>query len=244
VALQVGLPPAPGAEQAGRDEDSLHRALVERWLAGDDAALEQLLTSMAPRLLSICRQMCGDPADAADLCQDTLVKVIEGLPTFAWRSKLTTWMIRVTMNVCLTDRRRKRVRKTTSLSQFRDGQGPGATGGGQGSSGTGSGGESEGAGGVAGPGGWEPSTISRVEREEDLDRLNRAMSQLEPQSRMMLILRDSQQLEYAQIAEVLNVPIGTIKSRVFRARQALRERMVQGVWSGPVTARTRRDPGS
>jgi RNA polymerase sigma-70 factor (ECF subfamily) len=122
-------------------------------------------------------------------------------------------MTRIAINVCLTNRRRQSVRKAVSL----DGSGkPG------GLEGPGDRGESM-ASGL--PDHREPDAQSRVGKGEELDRLERAMARLEPDQRTILILRDGQDMDYADIASVLEVPQGTVKSRLFRARMALRQQI-------------------
>lgn len=180
-------------------EDALLRAHRE----GDPHALEQLLLSVQPRLLALCFRMSRDPQQAHDLCQDALVKIIQGLPAFTGRSRLTTWMIRVTMNVCLTALRRSALRHTAALdAQPHD---------------------ADSARTDHAPPTREPAPPERVERREDLTRLSRALALLDPDQRALLILRDAQGLDYAQIADITSAPIGTIKSRLYRARQALRQ---------------------
>ncbi|MBL0927198.1 MAG: sigma-70 family RNA polymerase sigma factor [Phycisphaerales bacterium] len=190
--------------------------LVEAYRQGDRSALETLLAGYQDRLYAVCLRMIGDADQARDLTQDTLVRVITGLGNFDGRSKLSTWMIRVAMNVCLTSLRRAKVRRGgdagiggvfSGLSRGDDGD------------------DEDGRGGL---GSWaadprEPGPERRVERSEELRNLQRAMAAIEPGQRAILILRDMQGLDYQHIAEVLDVPAGTVKSRLFRARVALRQ---------------------
>lgn len=203
---------APRARAADAAEiEARERRLLAEWRQGSDAALADLLTLHERRVYAVCLRMCANPDLARDLAQDTLVKVIQGLERFDERARLSTWMTRIAINVCLTNRRRQSVRKAVSL----DGTGKGA-----GLEGQGERGETMAAGL---PDHREPDAQSRVGREEDLDRLDRAMARLEPDQRAILILRDGQDMDYADIASVLEVPEGTVKSRLFRARMALRQ---------------------
>ncbi len=163
--------------------------------------------------------MCGDGERARDLTQDSLVRIIQGLPEFAGRSRVLTWMLRVAMNVCLTDRRRGRLRLTRSLDEP-------------------SGPENAPAGSAL-PG-REPDVVQRVQLAEERHRLARALDGLEPEERALLLLRDGQDLDYADIAEIMGIPMGTLKSRLFRARQALRrevERVEGGARPGKTSGR-------
>ena len=145
--------------------------------------------------------MVRDRDQASDLTQDTLVRVIEGLPGFDGRSALSTWVIRIAMNGCLSHLRKARIRRHASL------EGSGSA--------------------VARPirGREELSGAERVEYDEEALRLLDALECLDPETRAILVLRDLQELEYARIGEVLGIAVGTVKSRLFRARAALREAM-------------------
>ncbi len=184
---------------------------------GDPDALARLLRAYQGRLYSICFRMVRDENEARDLTQEAIVKVLEGLESFDGRSKLSTWMIRVTLNCCLSHLRRQKLRRHASL----DGEGetavPPGTGWGHGAG--------------VGAGAWRPEVgrpgseltpARRVERVELCSIVLRALGTLEPEMRAVLILRDMQDLDYNLIGEVLGVPIGTVKSRLFRAREALR----------------------
>ena len=183
-------------------------ALVHAHLAGDPGALGDLLESYQDRLFGVCFRMVGDPELARDLTQDAMVKIIQGIDRFSGRSKLSTWMIRVTMNVCLTELRRLKLRRHASLDRPVREQGgePGPTHASVLASG-------------------EPGAASGVEHRETLERLSTAMRLIGHDQRALLILRDMQSLDYKQIAELLDVPVGTVKSRLFRARVALREQI-------------------
>jgi len=175
--------------------------LVEAHRRGDPDAIGQLLEAYQRRLYSICYRMVRNEHDARDLTQDSLVRVIQGLDSYDGRSKLSTWIIRVTMNTCLSHLRKQRLRRHGSLDVASENS-------------------------PAGPidprsmGELQPS--SRVEHSEMRLVLGRAMMRLDPDMRAVLVLRDMQDLEYQSIAHSLEVPIGTVKSRLFRARLALR----------------------
>jgi len=185
---------SPSAAAAGaRSDDELLRA----WRTGDRAALEQLLRGYQPRIYAVCYRMLQSADQAADLTQDALTKVLEGLHSYDGRSQLSTWVIRVTMNCCLSYLRKLRLRRHGSIDE------PTAAG--------------------------DRSMIreqvagERVEQVERQEAVSRALARVEPEMRSIIVLRDIQGLDYQQIGEVLSVPVGTVKSRLFRARSALRE---------------------
>ncbi|MDQ6726493.1 MAG: sigma-70 family RNA polymerase sigma factor [Actinomycetota bacterium] len=88
--------------------------------SGDTAALDTLLRRHYDRLHALCRRMTGDPADAADACQEALLAIVRGLDGFDGRSAFGTWAYRVTTNACLDELRRRRRRPEPGLPQGRD----------------------------------------------------------------------------------------------------------------------------
>lgn len=212
---QTGEPPAP---HPGTDDDAIDRAIVARIRRaglGSRPAWAELLTRYQSRLYGVCLRMVGEPNTAADLTQDAFIKVLQGLETWDGRSKLSTWMIRVTMNVCLSHLRGAKLRAHASLDTSIAGSlmrgGTPEDVGDRSSSGSGHAQTRE----------LEPG--EGVEREQRRRQVSRALSSLEPEQRSVLVLRDVQGLDYQQIAQVLGVAEGTVKSRLFRARLALRE---------------------
>ena len=221
VAARATHTPRPARAHTPTDDDARDLALITAHKAGDPTALTELLTKYQDRLFAVCLRMIGNQDHAADLLQDAMVRIIAGIHTFNANSKLSTWMIRIAMNACLTELRRRKLRKHASLDAPSGGGGSGGRGGG------GGGGEWGGRGtigsGLSDPG--EHSPLQSVVMEDDRRRLFRALSGLDPEQRAILILRDAQGLDYRRIAEVLDIPEGTVKSRLFRSRFALRQEM-------------------
>lgn len=188
--------------EAGRMTPLRELQLVQAHRRGDAEAIGDLLGAYERRIYAVCFRMVRHEHDARDLAQDAMVKILQGLDGYDGRSKLSTWIIRISMNSCLSHLRKQRLRRHGSID--RDWP-PGAAGPPE-------------AGGAAG----ELSPAGGVEHSEMQGILSRALGSLDPQMRAVLVLRDMQDLEYSQIAEVLDVPVGTVKSRLFRARVALR----------------------
>ncbi|MFG0291671.1 MAG: RNA polymerase sigma factor [Phycisphaerales bacterium JB050] len=210
------------AERRGYDEQETEElALLLAYRRGDRSALAKLLEMYQDRLFAICVRMVTDKERARDLLQDAMVRIIQGLEQYSGRSRLSTWMIRVTMNACLTDMRRQRIRKTVSLDVRKaSSDGRAGIGGGSGASLASKLFDSS-----------EQTAAEAVQREELRADLYSAFERLDPSHRAMLILRDMHGLEYSQIAEALEIPEGTVKSRLFRARAALRDMIEQRMWS-------------
>ncbi len=201
------MPPQPAANKVrpSTDDDADDLKLVAAIVAGDTSAWPTLINRHQDRLFSTCLRMVHNRELAADLTQDSFVKIIQHIASFDGRAKLTTWMIRITMNVCLSKLRSEKVRKTASLEALREGP--------RGSEGRGLDFEQ----------GREPGLSSGVEAHEDQERVLSALRLLDPDQRAVLILCDCRGLSYEQISEVLGVAVGTVKSRLFRARSALRD---------------------
>lgn len=189
--------------------------LVQAHRDGDTEAMSELLQSYQRRVFTICYRMLRDVEEASDLTQDALVKILENLEKYDGRAKLSTWVIRITMNCCISHLRKKKVRKHSSLEAMGgDAAGFDST---------------ESSDSTASHEGGSPALTTgelsgprRVERDELHAVLDQAMRALEPDMRSVLVLRDMQGLEYEQMAQALDVPVGTVKSRLFRARAALR----------------------
>jgi RNA polymerase sigma-70 factor (ECF subfamily) len=198
------------------DDDSEDLRLAEAAKKGDQSAWSALVKRHQDRLFSTCLRMVRDRDLAVDLTQDSFIKIIQGVDSFDGRSKLTTWMTRVTMNVCLSKLRSEKLRRHASLDAMAGGAGAGSL-----STRRSADGRESGSSG-------ELDAGSHVEAREERERVLRALADLDPEQRAILILCDCRGLPYEQIAEVLGVAVGTVKSRVFRARTALRD-AVEGI---------------
>lgn len=201
--------PQPRRDDAtSSSDDAADLRIVDAIRRGDSAAWSTLIDRYQDRLFSVCLRMVHNRDLAADLTQDAFVKVIQGLPSFDARAKFSTWVIRVTMNVCLSRLRSEKLRRHASLEALAEaGDSTRST-------------PSHDAGFEQGR---EPGTDEGVELHEDRTRVLAGLRQLDPDQRAVLILSDCHGQSYEQIAEALGVAVGTVKSRLFRARTALRE---------------------
>lgn len=180
--------------------------LVEQVQAGRVEAYGELVRKYQDRVFNACWRICGNLEDARDLTQDAFIKGLEGIASFRQQSGFYTWIFRVAVNLTLSHRRKRKRRKTVSLDQ------------------------------AVGSGGSQAQELVRRVQDHDARdpqhetseaelqaaTLN-ALQQLEHDHRAMIVLRDIEGLDYAEIAEVLEVPAGTVKSRLYRARMRLRE---------------------
>ncbi len=206
-------PPNPQPGQSPSVEDARDLEIVRAIRSGDTSAWTSLIRRYQDRLFGVCLRMLHNRDLAADCTQDAFLKVTQGLDKYDGRSKFSTWAIRVTMNVCLSKLRSEKLRRHASLDAPFDARGAGGDEGPEGTLG----------GSLAQ--GREPSGIQSVEREAERRLLITALGRLDDEQRAILILRDGHSLDYDRIAETLGVAVGTVKSRIFRARVALREKI-------------------
>ena len=173
--------------------------LAARAAAGDAVALERLLAAVQPQVMRICGRMLPCREDAEEACQDALLRLATRIDQFEARSRFGTWMYAVAANSA---------RQTYRSLKRRAGEQPAADL----------------------PTRADPRTTSVIAGSR-LDLLE-ALETLEEQSPELatpVVLRDLAQLEYNEIARLLDLPLGTVKSRVHRARQQLRPLLaVQG----------------
>jgi RNA polymerase sigma-70 factor (ECF subfamily) len=168
--------------------------LVTAAQGGDRGALDQLLRRHYDRVQAVCRRITGHEADAADAAQDAMIAIVRNLDRFDGRSSFGTWAYRIATNASLDELRRRKRRAVPTATD--DGEYPHAE--------------------VA-----DPDSGRRVDAIGDHMALDLALRSLSDEFRIPVVLRDVADLDYAEIAEVLDIPAGTVKSRIARGRAAL-----------------------
>ena len=183
-----------------RDEE---KAAVERARAGDESAFEVLVTAHERLVYTLAYQRLRSEEDARDAAQETFVKAWLSLPGFRGESRFSVWLCRIANNVC-TDIQRKRTLPAVSLSGGEDGEGE-----------------------LAVPDErWSPEAA--LEKKELRRALRQGIEALPDDYRQALTLRELGGLSYDEIAETLDIDIGAVKSRLFRARRKLCEFLAAG----------------
>ena len=162
--------------------------------------MERLLAKHYDRVHAVCRRITGNEADAADAAQEALIAIVRGLPRFDGRSSFGTWVYRIATNASLDELRRRRRRPLLAHAD------PDAH----------AHGDDEPAEPRA-----ELSGHGVADRLADRLALEAALGSLAEEFRVAVVLRDVADLDYAEIAEVLDVPVGTVKSRIARGRAQL-----------------------
>ncbi len=170
--------------------------LIERCLAGEDAAWEDLVKVHTRRVYSICYRFTSSDTEAQDLTQEVFLRVFRSLKSFrAGEGSFTVWLTRLSRNLLIDHYRRTKLERATDSI---DDQLP-----------------------MLAEAAASARTDSRVVGREAGELLDAALRKLSPELRETVILRDLEELEYKEIAEVLNVPEGTVKSRLNRGRAEL-----------------------
>lgn len=207
----MGLEPPTGERSvatperaAMQAEQKAMAALAARCVAGDGAAWEELARSQHRRIYGICYRFIGSASEAEDLTQDVFIKVFRNIENFdPSKGGFNTWLTTLTRNMLVDNYRRARMdRVTDSLDETPNGEEDG------------------------------PSKLDRLadtgrNQEQQLAgmelraQIQEALKQVSPELREAVILRDLEDMDYKDIAEVLGVPQGTVKSRISRGRSEL-----------------------
>jgi RNA polymerase sigma-70 factor (ECF subfamily) len=190
--------------EARVEEAQVAAQLVRRCAAGDAGAWEELVGRFHRRIYNICYRFAGSAEDAQDLTQEVFIKVYRTVGSFdGEKASFNTWVTTVTRNLLVDHFRKQRNDRATDsidASQGTDEDGPTLA-------------ERLASG--------EPGQQVHVENRERREMVQRALRQISPDLREAVILRDLQDMDYREIAQVLKVPEGTVKSRINRGRAEL-----------------------
>lgn len=194
----------PGANSQGAPPPGDEPSLVQRCRLGDGPALTVLIQRYQDRLFNTLLRLCGNSHDAEELCQDTFVQFIAKIGEFRGGAALYTWLFRIATNLALSHRRRGGKVRFSPLDARE-------------------GGKEDMAHSLAD--GRPAAPDEQAERAEDHQRVMAALAGLDEEFRAVVVLRDVEGMDYQRIAGVLGVPVGTVRSRLFRARHKLAEQL-------------------
>jgi RNA polymerase sigma-70 factor, ECF subfamily len=190
-----------------REDDEL----VRRLRAGEEAAYEALLARFQQPVYNLAFRLASNPGDASDVVQEVFLKVFRNVGHFRRQSSLKTWIYRITVNEAHNQRRwffRHRSREV-GLDEETD----------------------EGCSRTVADTGRSPFDCA-FDREKHV-LIENALGRINPLFREVVVLRDIEDLSYEEIAEVLQISLGTVKSRIMRGREALREELTGGLEAEP-----------
>lgn len=183
--------------------------LIEMTLAGDDDAFGELVTRYQDRLVGTLFRLLGSIHDARDVAQEAFLLAYQKLETFRKEASFYSWLFRIAYNAAMTNRRKLKLR---SGSLDRDYE---LTG-------------------------HEPADVNpavdpshKMQTEEQIQEVRRALNQLSSEYRDAIVLKEFEGMRYEEIAIILECPIGTVRSRIHRARYELREILERGTTPEP-----------
>jgi RNA polymerase sigma-70 factor (ECF subfamily) len=175
------------------------RQLITACLEGDDSAYGELVRRYQDRLYSTVYRLVNRTEDAQDVVQEAFLNAYQALDSFKGDSLFFTWLYRIAVNTAISLKRRQRAMLSIEANRHAEAAIEPA----------------------------DPSSESRpeygLEQEEQGQRIREALARLSPEHRMVLVLKDMEGHKYEAMAEILEVPIGTIRSRLHRARSELRD---------------------
>ena len=189
------------------DQGGVLRCLVARAKAGDGASREELAQRSGSAAYSFALQLVRNQADAQDVAQDSLIRFFSSLDRFDEQRPVLPWLFRIVRNRVVDLSRRRSLRRGPSLD----------TGSARGT--------------AIDPVDREADPHRDSERRELQRRIWATLEDLHEAHREILVLRDYQDLSYRQIAEVLEIPQGTVMSRLHAARKSLRARLLESGWT-------------
>jgi len=186
------------AEAPATDGRLADSQLIGRTLSGEPAAFGELVLRYQDRLYGSLARVLGSAEDARDAAQEAFVQAFVKLETFRGSSAFYTWLYRIAHNTAMSHARRKRPTRSLDMERADRGSEP-----------------------IDG----QPAPDARLEMSERAVQVQRVLAELSIEYREVIVLREIDGCSYEEIAEILNVPVGTVRSRLFRARLELRDRL-------------------
>lgn len=178
--------------------------LLEKSRSGDVEAFEQLISKYEKKIYTIAYRFMGNHEDASDLAQEAMLKAYRSMAKFRGDASFKTWLYHITANVCRDELRKRSKRQEVSLDQplvFEDGEAPRQTAD------------------------WSAVPEDLYESKEMQEYLGKLIRGLTDEYRMVIVMRELQGLSYEEIAMKLDCSLGTVKSRLSRARKALKDKI-------------------
>ncbi len=196
MEMCIGAP----AYRMNLSDPAAELALVERCRKHDTEAFGKVVDAYQHRVYGFVRRMVHDPEEAADVAQEVFIRAFQAFGRFDGRSSLRTWLFRIAHNLCI-DRSRRNLRQPneTSLDATPEDQGAYEISDSR----------------------WDPQTL--VMNQELQAVLESALASMSDKLRSVLLLHDREDFAYEEIAQTLDLPIGTVKSRLFLARAHLQK---------------------
>ena len=188
---------------------------IEAAKQGDTSAFEELVRLYEKRVFALTLRMCKNPEDAAEAAQEAFLSAWQGLPFFRGDSSFSTWLYRLASNACVDLLRRENRHKNAAGPSLDDEET------------------------TVEVQDTAPQPQTAVEQKELRQQIEAGLQSLTPDHRQVLILREMHQLSYDEISGILELDVGTVKSRINRARKQLRNFLLKtGNFSGSASSNT------
>jgi RNA polymerase sigma-70 factor (ECF subfamily) len=175
--------------------------IVERALTGDAEAFGEIVQRWERRIFALAYGMLGREEDARDATQETFLAAFRNLRGFRGEAKVSSWLHRIAVNQCITRQRRAKVRNEAAIEDE----------------------EERHASSFSSP--WELSPARVVEGRESVDAVRRAVNSLPVDLRQVVLMKEFEELTFREIAEALDLPLSTVKSRLYTAMHQLQMRL-------------------
>ena len=176
--------------------------LVERAIAGDGDAFGEVVRRWERKIYALAYGFTGSVEDARDAAQETFVAAYRNLQNFRGDAKVSSWLHRIAVNQCITRQRRARVRAETGIEEAVESAGEAFLSTGE-----------------------QSSPARAAETKERTEAVRRAVAALTPELREVVLLKEFEGLTFQEIADALQVPLSTVKSRLYTALRQLRMRL-------------------
>ena len=174
--------------------------LIQKAQKGDTNAFGTLVASYEKFIFNVACKMFSNSEDASDIAQEALIKAYKNIDKFDFNSSFSTWLYRITVNACIDEMRRRKGRESISIDA-----------------------EDEESGLAVQIEDTSLGAEERVIQNETVSEVRAAIDKLSEEHKAVIILRDLQDMTYEQVAQTLDLSIGTVKSRLARARKSLKD---------------------
>jgi RNA polymerase sigma-70 factor, ECF subfamily len=175
--------------------------IVERALTGDAEAFGELVRRWERRIFALTYGMLGREEDARDATQETFIAAFRNLRGFRGEAKVSSWLHRIAVNQCITRQRRAKVRSETGLDEEQDKDG----------------------GAFAVSASYSPARL--VETRQTTQAVRRAINSLPVELRQIVVMKEFEELTFKEISDVLDIPLSTVKSRLYTGLKQLQMRL-------------------
>lgn len=184
--------------------NDIEKILIKKCKKGNVEAFEKLISNYQKKIFNLCYRYVQNYDDAIELSQEVFIKIYKSISTFNSNSSLSTWIYKIATTTCIDEIRKRKKHNTVSIEES----------------------EQENVCTIE-IADLSADPLTQIEKNELKIDIQNAISQLSEEFKTVIILRDIQGFSYNEIAEILSIPLGTVKSRIKRARNFLKDYLLQ-----------------